>query len=341
MAVRLALVTLAVALLLVPLPAPSIEHLYSQTLFPRLQSTLTSTSNLTSLAWFDLLLLVTSVVVVVLSVFDLRTLGVARACLRIVVRVATVGSLAYLVFLATWGLNYRRESLHQRLPYDAARVSADTATALARDTVARLNALYTAAHQAGWQEPLEVDRGLATAFHEAALRLGLPGDTVVGRPKNTILDLYFRRAGVAGMTDPYFLETLVASDVLPFERPSVIAHEWGHLAGLTDEGEANFLGWLTCERGTAAHQYSGSLFLYSEVVDGLPRDLARGLSAQLADGPRTDLQAIRERYFREVSPSIAQAGWQAYDRYLKANRVESGTASYAEVVRLILGTGIR
>jgi hypothetical protein len=341
MAVRLVLVILAVALLLVPLPAPSIEQLYSQTLFPRLQSTLTSTSNLTSLAWFDVLLLVTSGAVVVLSVFDLKTLGAGRGCLRIVMRAATVGSLAYLAFLATWGLNYRRQPLRERLPYDAARVSAETATALARDTVAQLNTLYAAAHRAGWQEPLVVDQGLATAFHQAALRLGLPGDTVVGRPKNTILDLYFRRAGVAGMTDPYLLETLVASDVLPFERPSVIAHEWGHLAGLTDEGEANFLGWLTCQRGTTAHQYSGSLFLYSEVVDGLSRDVARGVSTQLADGPRADLQVIRQRYIREVSPQIAEAGWQAYDRYLKANRVESGTASYAEVVRLILGTGIR
>jgi hypothetical protein len=27
-----------------------------------------------------------------------------------------------------------------------------------------------------------------------------------------------------------------------------------------------------------------------------------------------------------------------YDRYLKANQVESGAASYGEVVRLVLGT---
>jgi hypothetical protein len=29
-----------------------------------------------------------------------------------------------------------------------------------------------------------------------------------------------------------------------------------------------------------------------------------------------------------------------YDRYLKANRVESGARSYAEVIRLILGTQV-
>src|SRR5215510_11427393 len=76
-------------------------------------------------------------------------------------------------------------------------------------------------------------------------------------------------ADVAGMTDPYFLETFVASDLLPFERPFVVAHEWGHLAGFADEGDANFLAWLTCLHGTPAHQYSGWLSLYSEIVSGL------------------------------------------------------------------------
>jgi hypothetical protein len=34
---------------------------------------------------------------------------------------------------------------------------------------------------------------------------------------------------------------------------------------------------------------------------------------------------------------VADAGWRVYDRYLKANRVASGTESYAEVVKLVLG----
>ncbi len=102
------------------------------------------------------------------------------------------------------------------------------------------------------------------------------------------------------MTDPFFLETLIASDILPFERPHVVAHEWAHLAGLTDEGEANFVGWLTCVRGTPPHRYSGWLFLYGEVLAGLPRDRAQAASALLTAGPRADLQAMRDRSLREV-----------------------------------------
>jgi hypothetical protein len=85
-------------------------------------------------------------------------------------------------------------------------------------------------------------------------------------------------------------------------------------------------------------RYSGWLFLYSEVVAGLPGRIRSELNAQLDPGPRDDLRAIAERLRRNIKPVVSRAGWQAYDRYLKANRVEAGRASYAEVVRLILGT---
>jgi len=140
------------------------------------------------------------------------------------------------------------------------------------------------------------------------------------------------------MTDPYFLETLVVSDLLPFERPFVVAHEWSHLAGFADEGEANFVGWLTCIHGSAAAQYSAWLFLYREVLGVVAAGDRRAVADGLAAGPREDLRAIEQRIRGQASPMLSAAGWQVYDRYLRANRVEAGTASYAGVVRLMLGT---
>ena len=143
------------------------------------------------------------------------------------------------------------------------------------------------------------------------------------------------------MTDPFFLETLVASDLLPFERPFVIAHEWSHLAGFADEGEANFVGWLTCLHGSAPVQYSGWLSLYAEVIGGLSALATRAdVAARLDAGPREDLRALADRLTRNVNPTVSAAGWRVYDQYLKANRVEDGSASYARVVRLALGTQV-
>jgi hypothetical protein len=139
------------------------------------------------------------------------------------------------------------------------------------------------------------------------------------------------------MTDPYFLETLVQRELLPFERPFVIAHEWSHLAGFADESEANFVGWLTCLRGSVADQYSGWLFLYAELARAVRARDRAPFAATLAAGPRDDLNAIADRYNRQVNPRVSATGWRVYDRYLKANRVAAGTASYDQVVRLVLG----
>jgi hypothetical protein len=346
---RAALVLLAAAAALVPVPRPVVESMYSNRVFPILQFLLTGASNLFPFALFDLLVIGVAIGGVVIVFRDIRVvrhraapampamatwLAVAR---RILLRLAVLTSAAYLLFLLAWGLNYRRVPLQDKLQFDANRVSGDAAVELARQSVERVNALHVTAHRDGWAGAAVIDPVLADAFDRARRQLALPS-TRPGRPKRTLLDPYFRRVGVAGMTDPFFLETLVATDLLPFERPAVIAHEWGHLAGVADEGDANFLAWLTCLRGDPAHQYSGWLSLFGDVANALQPSALREVGASLADGPRADLQAVRDRLLRHVNPTLSAAGWKAYDRYLKANQVDEGAASYAAVVRLILGT---
>jgi len=338
---RAALFVLAIAAVGLPIPPTLVERLYSRTFFPAFQTSATAISNAVPFALFDVLILGVLGCWLIQTVRDASTgrkKGWGRAVRRIGARTATVTATTYLTFLVAWGLNYRRIGLADRLQFDATRVSKGAAVALADTTIDRVNELYEAAHRSGWTGPDLIDPILAKAFTRVQGELGSMARAVPGRPKQSILDPYFRRAGVAGMTDPYFLETLVASDLLPFERPFVVAHEWSHLAGIADEGDANFAGWLTCLRGEAPHQYSGWLFLYSELIGAVDTAHARVAGARLADGPREDLRAIRDRLLQHVNPRVSAAGWRVYDQYLKANTVEEGAASYAEVVRLILGT---
>jgi hypothetical protein len=224
--------------------------------------------------------------------------------------------------------------LIQKVRYEPAAVSSQAARQLAIASTAEVNALYDSAHSA---RVSVVDLSLPPAFAQAQRLVGVNRPARPGRPKSSILDVYFRAASVDGMTDPFFLETLVADDLLPFERPFVVAHEWSHLAGFNDEGEANFIGWLTCTKASDLARYSGWLFLYSQASAALGEEERAEVAARLAPGPRADLQAIAERVRRQRKPLVADTGWRVYDRYLKANRVESGVASYAEVVRLVLG----
>ena len=258
---------------------------------------------------------------------------------RWALRTTVAAAACYVVFLVAWGLNYRRLPLEKKLRYDADAVTAGAARDAAQLTVSRLNGLFTRAHATPPDERNgAVDASLVAAFARTTRDLGASGTTVPARPKRTLLDLYFRPAAVAGMTDPFFLETLIESDLLPMERPFVIAHEWSHLAGFANEGEANFVGFLACSRADAPAQYSGWQFLFGELVNSLPRNARAEVIARLDPGPRDDLRAIAARLARDVRPRVSAVAWRVYDRYLKANRIEEGAASYAQVVRLVLGT---
>ena len=336
----MALILAAGAAAVVPLPPAFVERVYSTGVYPVLQRALTSFSNRVPIALIDALLVaaVAWLVFLAAGVGRLFRPGRDRGVRQLAGRVVLPAAALYLAFLFLWGFNYRRLPLDGKLAFDSHAVTLDTARSLASIAVLRANALHDTAHAAGWLEAGLVDRSLASAFAAVERDVGASGTTVPGRPKHTLLDWYFRRAAVAGMTDPFFLETLTASDLLPFERPFVVAHEWSHLAGFADEGEANFIGWLTCLRGEVPAQYSGWLSLYTELAGSLPRRDRVDLAAGLASGPREDLRALADRLARNVNPRVSAAGWRVYDQYLKANRIEAGAASYAQVVRLALGT---
>jgi hypothetical protein len=323
----------------VPLPAELVERRYSNLLYPVWQQLVTPLSDLLPFAAIDLLLIGVAgwLVVAAGQTFSMgRTSGWVLAASSLLVRIATVAAAFYLAFLLSWGFNYRRVPLPLKLRYEPGAVTQERLRELADITVRDVNDLHGRAHAAlaGGSLP---DDSLLEAFARAQRRVRVGRPAVPARPKKTLLDVYFRAAGVDGMTDPYFLETLVASDLLSFERPFVVAHEWSHLAGFADEGEANFVGWMTCMNASDAARYSAALFLYTQLSPSLSDEDRKEIAGRLASGPRSDLRAMAERMRRNVRPIVANAGWRVYDRYLKANRIEAGTASYGEVVRLILG----
>jgi hypothetical protein len=199
-----------------------------------------------------------------------------------------------------------------------------------------LNDLYAPAHAGGWNDPPWRNPRLRDAFAEVQHDLAAALPAVPGRMKETIFGPFFRWTAVDGMVNPFGLEILANPDLLPFERPFVAAHEWGHLAGFADESEANFVGWLACIRADPASRYSGWLYLYWQVAAELPGAERGAVAAPLTSGPRDDLAAVAARLRRGDLPALRRVSWLVYDSYLKANRVEAGVRSYGAVITLIL-----
>jgi hypothetical protein len=328
----------ALAAALAPIDSHMVEGWYSTSMYPAIQRLLTPVSNLFPFALLDVVVaaaLCAVLVVVVRSVRLSRRKKTWKPILLICARLVSASAVVYLVFLAIWGLNYRRVPMSERLVLNRDPASTQAILELGRMAVAQLNTLHQSAHGEGWRTSPWRERRMTNAFESVLARLSDARPAVPGRLKSSLIGPYFRWASVDGMMNPFGLEALANPDLLPFEKPFVAAHEWAHLAGYADESEASFVGFLTCVRAAAPAAYSGWLFLYWQISSEVGAADRQHLASGLQTGPRQDIAAVAERVRQGQIPVVRDAGWRVYDEYLKANRVEEGVRSYGLVLTLL------
>lgn len=353
--VKFAVILIAAALFLIPVPSRWVERVYSNGVYPRAQHVATSISNVIPVAVFDLLLAGSLALLVAVWLVAFRRAGTGNRLAAVptaLLNTATLAAAILVWFMLAWGFNYQRIPLESRLDYDTSRVNLVSAKLIARMDVTRLNELSAEVHAKPWPSSGEWKGRLASSFQSVVAQLGNSRGTVPGRPKVSVLNPYFTATGVQGFTDPFALEVILNSHLLPQEVPFSLAHEWGHLAGYADESEANFIALLTCLRSEdPAVQYSGWLELYQSLPRNLFRspvsDESKSADAVLS-GPNltpkldplvaADLEAIRKRLQDEIKPWISNPESRVYDSYLKSNHVAAGITSYGLFIRLLLGT---
>ena len=100
------------------------------------------------------------------------------------------------------------------------------------------------------------------------------------------------------------------------------------------------MGWLTGLRGPAWARYSAWLGITPRLLAVLPPQVRARVSAKIGRGPRDDWRELAQ-YQERSNRVVRGVSWRAYDRFLKANRVDAGVASYDRVTRLVLGTRIQ
>lgn len=249
----------------------------------------------------------------------------------LVLDLAAITGLYAVWFETSWGWNYARAPLEARLQYDAARVTPGGATALRARAMSEMNALASAAH-AGAERPLDRAR-LQEAWLPVVRRAGDDWIPVVGDAKPTVANPFMEATGTSGFINPLTLNVQLAGDLLWFERPFDLAHEWSHVAAYAREDEANYLSIVACLRSSdPVVRYSGwfELFLY------LPQK-RRYARSEFAPQVWQDFAALRRRDSRHINVLLAHWTWRTYNVYLKSNRIASGIENYDEVTRLILG----
>ena len=339
-AAQLTLLLIAALVALRPPATFTVERYYSRWLYPIIQANVTSLSNRSPIALFDVAIVLLSLTAIGIwgrSIRRGRKKQMMRSLGRGFVATLTLLAFVYLWFLAAWGLNYARPPLESQIPFEQSRVTPEAVRALAELAVARANLLHGPAHAAGFPAINASPQPLIDALHAVEKDLGRPRPTVIATPKWTILAPFYRASGVSGQLGPFFLETLLNPDLTGPERLAVLGHEWAHLSGFAPESDASFVGLLAAMRSGPAGEYSAWLDLVSEASSQLQPVTQRLVLQQLGPGPRQDEDEIRERLRQLVRP-VERAAWASYDQMLRSQGVEEGVQSYSRVIELLLGT---
>ncbi len=330
---------LVLVIMAIPWPGWLVEAVYSRGIYPRLQWALTSISNTVGWAVMDVLLAAAALYVLWRlgqAISTGRRRGVLSALWELTRRLVRTTAMIALVFLGTWGLNYRRVSLEETLRGEAGgTVSAEDIKALADQASAGSGSTRPPDDGGGDRSFASVADRLAVPFEQALRQLGMPAHIRPGRPKvSVVLTPFFTAAGVTGMVNPLVLESIVYPELLPFERPMVLAHEWAHLAGFADEADASAVAWLACTLGGGDLAYSAHVFVVIETSGAMPRSVWQGVRAGLHPGVVRDLEALTARLALQ-KPAVRERAFAVYDGYLRSNRVADGVRSYSRVLRVL------
>lgn len=284
-----------------------------------------------SLGDVAVLLGIALIIIRVAVAFRRKRTPLARRTALALLDVLTVAAVYALWFEASWGWNYDRAPIEARTAYNASHVNPAAVDALRRKAIAQMNALAQTAHARASDG---LNRATLRDAWTPVVRAG--GDTwtpAVGAPKPTIGDPFMAMSGTSGFINPLTLNVQLAGDLLWFERPFSLAHEWSHVAAYAREDEANYLAIVTCLRSPdPVAQYSGwlELFLYLPPLDRYAKKTFVPLVWE-------DFAALRERNKRRVNLTVARFSWKTYNVYLKSKRIASGVQNYNEVTRLYLG----
>lgn len=144
---------------------------------------------------------------------------------------------------------------------------------------------------------------------------------------------------ITGVFSPYTYEANVNIAAPDYTIPATICHELAHTRGFMREDEANFIGYLACEKsGDPQFTYSGVMLALVHSINRLysvDYNAFCQVNDTLSDGVRRDF-AYNNTYWEKHEGPVAAVSEAVNDTYLKVNNQQDGTQSYGRMVDLLL-----
>ena len=275
-------------------------------------------------------------------------------------RVAEYLLWVYAWFYIAWGLNYSQPNIYCRTGMKPVEVSeakfrefayryADSINYLSEER--RVKSEETAFDtQRESQFNGMVDDGLKNRVRDAVLK----GYNEIGakeginapfnqhpHAKTMLFTPLSSMSGVTGSMGPFFCEFTLNGDIRPHDYPAIYAHEFAHLLGIANEGEANFYSYIVCTASSdKAVKFSGYYHIFFHVLRNVFDILGEKEGEKFLKYIRPEIiqlaRSDRQYWISKRCKALDAAQDFIFDLYLRGNHVAEGRKSYSGVVGLIL-----
>ena len=275
-------------------------------------------------------------------------------------RVAEYLLWVYAWFYIAWGLNYSQPNIYCRTGMKPVEVSEAKFREFAYRYADSINSLSeerrVKSEETAFDDQREsqfngmVDDGLKNRVRDAVLK----GYNEIGakeginapfnqhpHAKTMLFTPLSSMSGVTGSMGPFFCEFTLNGDIRPHDYPAIYAHEFAHLLGIANEGEANFYSYIVCTASSdKAVKFSGYYHIFFHVLRNVFDILGEKEGEKFLKYIRPEIiqlaKSDRNYWLSKRCKALDAAQDFIFDLYLRGNHVAEGRKSYSGVVALIL-----
>ena len=275
-------------------------------------------------------------------------------------RVAEYLLWVYAWFYIAWGLNYSQPNIYCRTGMKPVEVSEAKFREFAYRYADSINYLSeerrVKSEETAFDDQREsqfngmVDDGLKNRVRDAVLK----GYNEIGakeginapfnqhpHAKTMLFTPLSSMSGVTGSMGPFFCEFTLNGDIRPHDYPAIYAHEFAHLLGIANEGEANFYSYIVCTASSdKAVKFSGYYHIFFHVLRNVFDILGEKEGEKFLKYIRPEIiqlaKSDRNYWLSKRCKALDAAQDFIFDLYLRGNHVAEGRKSYSGVVALIL-----
>jgi hypothetical protein len=308
------------------------ESIYSQALYPVFAFVLSFISKWISFSLDDVFYCILVFSFILLLIFPFFTKLKWKKSILIIIQVAAI---CYALFYWSWGFNYYRSNLNERLSIVHSKPDSVEFTKVLANLIIKTNASYCSFDSIS--KP-EIVRLVESSYRKHAAFLKITYPQGVREAKPITLSSFFAKASIAGYYGPFFSEVHLNKNLLLIEYPQVLAHESAHQFGITSEAEANFYSWLVCTQSESKHlQYSANLntlgYFLSQAkhIKSYPF-----LVGQIDKRVINDIRTIQQHWEQLRNEKIDKAAEKVNNAYLKTNKIEKGVEDYFGIVGYVM-----